>query len=424
MGLGQEMIIANCETPQRTINGIFACGQCPLCLKQKTKEWSIRAIHEMYTTKPENCQFLTLTYKPKHLVINKKTKPENEYDKRGTLVPKHVTDFIKRLRKKIKKPIKYIYCGEYGGERWRPHYHIVIYGFRKESENPDKHTFTGEGQKWWDKLWGWGHVDVDDKRMHEHAIQYVTGYTRKKITNKYKGYLIYQQNGRVPPYQRQSQGIGKDWAIKNVNIWTRTLKCAYKNNQVSIPRYYINTIFKMEGWVQRIERKILYNTLELEIQGYYKTYKNTKGKYTKRIIRMQDKLRRENFKELLQESKKESQEYKDGLRHYIKDTWLKRKYQIKKWKLEAAALQNIPTGTKLRTLKPKLEIREIGKDEYKEAIKNRYKTRWGSWEPHGAFERQMHQIARQRLLEATRGIYGKRDRYEKLETIYGTEGGG
>lgn len=91
------------------------CGQCIGCRLEKSRQWAIRCEHEasLYTN---NC-FLTLTYNDKYLPIN------------NSLNLRHFQLFIKKLRKKHGKNIRYYHCGEYGELNLRPHYHALIFNF-------------------------------------------------------------------------------------------------------------------------------------------------------------------------------------------------------------------------------------------------------------------------------------------------------
>lgn len=116
------------------------CGKCMLCRVRRTSEWTNRLIMESYYWK--DTSFYTFTYNEENLpiILNEKilTKEEkqghaNRYFYRiggyATLYKEDMQKFLKRLRKKI-SPIKYYYCGEYGDDNGRPHYHAIIFGVR------------------------------------------------------------------------------------------------------------------------------------------------------------------------------------------------------------------------------------------------------------------------------------------------------
>lgn len=93
------------------------CGSCSVCINEKMNNWVIRNFYE--AKKNEDISFITLTYS----------------DSSYILVKKDLQDFIKRLRTNLKrsgyeKKIRYFACGEYGTKRGRPHFHILIYGWK------------------------------------------------------------------------------------------------------------------------------------------------------------------------------------------------------------------------------------------------------------------------------------------------------
>lgn len=90
-----------------------SCGKCLECLQKYSNEWSLRCALESKKY-VDNC-FLTLTY-----------------EKCGdTLVKKHLQSFIKRLRERIEPvKIRFFGCGEYGSQGLRPHYHLIIFGWK------------------------------------------------------------------------------------------------------------------------------------------------------------------------------------------------------------------------------------------------------------------------------------------------------
>jgi len=99
------------------------CGQCAACRIQRRKEWSLRLWHERSYW--DRSVFVTLTYAEDHLPLCKKGIPEGYT---GTLVKEDLQKFFKRLRRVVRKPIKYYACGEYGDSTQRPHYHALIFG--------------------------------------------------------------------------------------------------------------------------------------------------------------------------------------------------------------------------------------------------------------------------------------------------------
>jgi len=246
-----------------------------------------RSRHELMIRK--KAVFITLTYNNKTLFAKdreKAHKAENLMDRRGRLCQEDMQKFFKRLRKKYSdRKLTYIYCGEYGERRWRPHYHAVIFGI-DYLENVD-----------WENIWGLGHVDTSNLYVTDNAIQYVIGYVKKKIPGRSQSYAKYEGNNRPAPYLRASQGLGGEWSDLHIDEWSKTLELAYRGYTIPVPRYYIKRAKKNEGrtikYVATIE-KIGGNT---EQRFDYKTIENPDGYYTKLIRETQEKIQSRNVKQ-------------------------------------------------------------------------------------------------------------------------------
>lgn len=156
----------------------FGCGQCFCCRLNRRRLWTSRL--ELENLLHSKSTFLTLTYDDKHL-------PEG-----GTLVPKHIQDFLKRLRQQTGSRVRYYFVGEYGDTSQRPHYHAAIFGLGPEDE-------PSFGQ-----AWGKGFVYVGD--ITEKSSSYIAGYVTKKMTSPDDPRL----GGRHPEFARMSlrPGIG------------------------------------------------------------------------------------------------------------------------------------------------------------------------------------------------------------------------
>lgn len=290
-------IYASCEKPYVSPSGLaYACGTCTNCRRTKSMEWAIRGRHELITN--PNAIFITFTYHDKHLPRNAKINPENKKDACGTLEPKDMQNFFKKLRKVFPQKIRYIMCGEYGPKTWRPHYHAIIYGLTPE-DCFLKVKKKEPNSKWIEinvlqEIWNKGIVDISENYVTDYCIQYVIGYVRKKLNHnnaikKYKG------NHRFPPYMRTSKGIGKEWAEKNVEQWSKTLKIGYNGMQAPVPRYYIRHIIKKEGRTEKYTIKKIKLSGKETLEWGYKTIENPAGKYTKIIREQEIIIKKENI---------------------------------------------------------------------------------------------------------------------------------
>ena len=228
------------------------CGQCVGCRLERSRQWALRCVHEsqMYE---DNC-FVTLTFDDEHLA---KMCPG------GSLVRKHVQDFLKRLRKKFARGFDYLertrkgdvskffqrdgirvfYCGEYGEELYRPHYHLSLFN----CAFPDReHWKTVNGFHYYnsdvlDSVWTIdgsqiGHAVVADFSFETAA--YVARYCTKKITGS-QADDHYQ--GRLPEFCGMSlkPGIGRVWLDKfgKTDVFPFD-NCIVRGVQCKPPRYY------------------------------------------------------------------------------------------------------------------------------------------------------------------------------------------
>lgn len=155
----------------------FGCGQCLPCRINRRRVWTHRIMLESFCHS-ESC-FLTLTYAPEYL------------PKDGNLQPKHLSLFLRRLRRSIPK-LRYFAVGEYGDETMRPHYHLALYGCGYDLAELYK------------EKWGMGLIHVGD--LSAESAQYIAGYIVKKIVEK-KDPRMY---GKVKEFSRMSlkPGIG------------------------------------------------------------------------------------------------------------------------------------------------------------------------------------------------------------------------
>lgn len=145
--------------------------------------------------------FVTLTYDHQNLPLGSCGMP--------TLIPKHLQDWLKRLRNTTAPlRLRFYAVGEYGDETWRPHYHAALfnypsclYGRSRYSERRTSCCLPCDRVR---ESWGLGLVDVGSLTVH--SAQYVAGYVTKKLTDKRDVRL----SGRHPEFARMSlrPGIG------------------------------------------------------------------------------------------------------------------------------------------------------------------------------------------------------------------------
>lgn len=188
------------------------CGQCIDCRLAYSRDWAIRCSLE--ASLHQFNYFVTLTY-------NDLCIPKGNYiDYEGTLYNStlckaDVQKFVKNLREFERThygntDIKVFYCGEYGGDTGRPHYHLCLFGV---SQIPDlsfkfkKGSYNYYKSELYESFWTdrvelepgkktrvlRGFVDIADVSFD--SIAYTARYCLKKIQGKgKKDFLSYYES--------------------------------------------------------------------------------------------------------------------------------------------------------------------------------------------------------------------------------------
>lgn len=148
------------------------CGNCIGCRMDKAKEWKVRNCLELQEHK--EAYFLTLTYDDEHL-------PSED----GELVlnKRDIQLFLKRIRKY--GDYRYFYCGEYGENTFRPHYHMILYGHLEGFSLQGVGKFTCPVV---DQCWKLGYVLIEP--VTPGNIAYVCGYVEKKWKMDLSGFKV------------------------------------------------------------------------------------------------------------------------------------------------------------------------------------------------------------------------------------------
>lgn len=209
------------------------CGQCIGCKLRRRSEWQIRGLCELQMQDRAGLEswFFTLTYSDDHLPSDL------------NISLREVQLFMMKLRKRFGPGIRVQYCGEYGGQTMRPHYHLTLWGLNLDDCDQVGRSRTGEPtfmSSVIEKLWGLGNVLIG--RATAQTIGYVAGHQLKDLTGKYlpdgKYVLVDPETGefryRVAPFRHQSlkPGIGATW----------------------FDRYYMD--FFTRGWLMQDGRKL------------------------------------------------------------------------------------------------------------------------------------------------------------------------
>lgn len=213
------------------------CGRCIGCRLDYSRMWSIRSMHEARMHN-DNC-FVTLTFNNEHL-------PDDR-----SVHKSYIQSWLKRFRYKFGENIRYLLCGEYGSKRFRPHYHILFFGFRPD----DLYVWNvRRGQIYYrspilESVWHEPHRDdcngfivVGDVNFESSA--YVSRYITKKVfgADVPKAY-----QGREPEFQLVSRmpGLGYDFLNKYYSDIFNVGYVLMENGKgdkfkAPIPRYYVD----------------------------------------------------------------------------------------------------------------------------------------------------------------------------------------
>lgn len=250
------MSTCSCTSPiyLQDKNMSVPCGKCLGCRMKRSSEWTMRMIHELESY-DNNAMWLTLTYQDEYM------------DLMATLVKSDLQNFFKSVRQCISpRTIRYYGCGEYGsrhtedyyirryGRKFgRPHYHIILFGMNYQNRN-DRKVIC----KYWKKcIWDAnrirsciGYVSADSMRYTADYVKKkyivskpkkIDGESEKQFNDRLVMYMIRQREYYgycIPPYQFQSQGIGKDYLLENKDYLHREGKVLWRGKLMSLPRYY------------------------------------------------------------------------------------------------------------------------------------------------------------------------------------------
>lgn len=198
------------------------CGCCIGCRLDYSRNWANRCYLESLNHKHN--YFITFTYDDENV-------PLGSYGN-YSLEPKHFTDFLKRLRIFYKRKynhdgIKYMVCGEYGSNTFRPHYHAIFFNlpifdlsedFTSIDDSGDirVNQFKSNGSIYYfskelNDLWKHGNILIGEANWQ--SMAYVSRYIVKKQLGASKSNYI--DLGIVPEFLHVSNGIGKDYYLLN-----------------------------------------------------------------------------------------------------------------------------------------------------------------------------------------------------------------
>ena len=230
------------------------CGQCIGCRLERSRQWAMRCMHEA-SLYEDNC-FITLTYNNEHL-------PED-----GSLHKEHFQKFMKRLRKRTGKKIRFFHCGEYGkvlgvdgstplphpivGGRealGRPHYHAILFGEDFTDEIGKRKVYSVRDgiplytSEFLEDVWGKGFVTIGE--VTNQSAAYVARYVMKKVGGEMAEDYYKKLEGGVwynvkPEYTTMSRrpGIGQEWIDKYLEDVFPRDELVIEGKKRIVPKYY------------------------------------------------------------------------------------------------------------------------------------------------------------------------------------------
>lgn len=254
------------------------CGNCVGCRIDKSKEWANRLMLEL--TYSSESWFATLTFDEEHVprskyeTLDEVTGEVVEHESK-TLSTYIWQCFMKRLRKRYGKGIRFYACGEYGDRTFRPHYHAIFFNLHLEDAVPYQRTRDGFYLYWSEELeriWSNGRVLVADVNMKTCA--YVTRYVTKKfgVAERWK----YEYFNIEPEKALMSRrpGIGRMWYDEHKDDVYRThiivFGDKYRGYKFRPPKYFDN-LYSLEDsetveMFKEMSKKAARNNIELSLK--------------------------------------------------------------------------------------------------------------------------------------------------------------
>lgn len=243
------------------------CGKCYECRTKRISGWSFRLMKEAEVS--SSAFFVTLTYSPETVPLTDK--------KLMTLNKRDVQLFLKRLRKSHDKEtrIKYYAAGEYGGETWRPHYHLIMFNIDQEKVQT---------------AWKAGNIHIDP--VNKATVRYTLKYMAKagKVPQ-------FKDDDRLPEFSLMSKGLGSSYLKPNMIQWHKNdllNRCYVRTPEgmhISMPRYYREKIYTM-GEFNEIKLRLAEIQHEKESKLTYTEWKDQQvnvEKYHRRLYEKQQK---------------------------------------------------------------------------------------------------------------------------------------
>lgn len=214
------------------------CGHCIACRVNQSQQWATRAMHEAAYVS-DGC-FVTLTYDNDHV-------PKGyNLDKRDLQL------FLKRLRitlyrKSLGHIRAYFACGEYGTKKGRPHYHLLLLGWKPNDLVYHHESYCGDHvftSPLLDSVWDKGYVIVGE--CNRSTAGYVARYQKKANVdnsgNRVKPFFLSSRN--IPLSNGEKGSLGAQWVLDNhESLRQGFIRVSDRPNlKLRIPEYYFDLL--------------------------------------------------------------------------------------------------------------------------------------------------------------------------------------
>ena len=233
------------------------CGRCVFCRLKNSFSKSVRIVHELDSW--SSSSFLTLTYEDDNIPLTDAGVPTLTRGQSGDL-----TKFFKRLRKHLRRPLKYFSCAEYGERTARPHYHSVLYGadFMDDRVLLSNQQYPLYRSDLLNSIWGHGNCVIGSVTWE--SASYVASYVLKKLVGD--DAVVYDELDIVPPYMVSSLGLGRAWIDKWLyDVYPRDT-INVRGHLVKPPRYYDDRLKTRD---LRLHKKVIERRRDVEFDEEY-----------------------------------------------------------------------------------------------------------------------------------------------------------
>ena len=265
---------------------LVPCGKCPPCKERFIREWCFR-LQKEFKGSTSGC-FVTLTYSTPNVPISKCG--------RLTLDPTDLQKFMKRLRYYSKGiSVRYFGVGEYGSERKRPHYHVVLF-------NIDDLVKVGEDAKGQpiyrstkiSKSWTLGNVHIGG--LTEASVAYTLKYISKPGTIP-----EYEGDKREPEFNYKSRNLGISYIERAGEFHKRNphiTKVVNNGHDITMPRYLRKKLFTDK------ERMMQARIMKRESEKWQEEERKTAERLSIEYYRFKDMTMRNKYRSFYKHQKK------------------------------------------------------------------------------------------------------------------------